>query len=44
MGVRNTPVFFQNRVETILKKAGLVDMGVLCVNKEGVVSMLLPLY
>ena len=39
MGARNTPAYFQNRVETVLKKAGLIDIGVLSINKEGIVSM-----
>ena len=35
MGARNTPAFFQSRVESALKSAGLLDIGMLKISMDG---------
>ena len=39
MGARNTPAFFQSKVELALRRDGLLDVGILTKNKEGKYSI-----
>ena len=39
MGARNTPAFFQHRVEQELRKRNLLDVGMLRVGKDGKVEV-----
>ena len=38
MGAKNTPAFFQHKVETALRKDRLLDVGMLRMSVEGVVA------
>ena len=39
MGARNTPVFFQSRVESALRSKGLLDVGMLRQSQDGLVEV-----
>ena len=40
MGVKNSPAHFQNQIESMLKRAGLMDMGVLRVTGPETIQMI----